>query len=206
MRRVKKVFRYALPFMLSLAGVLSAAAGPTSVRQCPLPDGSIIQMKVPVSWLHDFTAEPGELPPSITLRPQTGENVAVLVTPLPPAGKHAPPPTAATIREHVERAADKARPQAVEHMITIREFRGTSGVGYYFSTTDKAPKPGEYKIMTQGIFGAGDLIVAFAVLKNEEQQPIVDDALTMIKGAVHSRAGPGGPDHAAFRRGTDASR
>ena len=140
---MKKVFRYALPFMLSLAGVLPAAAGPTSVRQYPLPDGSIFQMKLPVSWLHDFTAEPGELPPSITLRPQTGENFAVLVTPLPPAGKHSPPPPAAAIREHVELAADKARPQAVEHMITIREFRGTSGVGYYFSTTGKAPKTGE---------------------------------------------------------------
>ena len=205
MKRMKKLFRYALPFMLCLAGVLPAAAGPTSVRQYPLPDGSIFQMKVPVSWLHDFTAEHSDLPPTITLRPQTGEAFAVLVTPLPPAGENSPPPTAEAIREHVELVVDKARPQAVEHVITIREFRGTSGVGYYFSATDKAPKPGEYKVMTQGIFGVGNLIVAFTVLTNEGQQPIVDDALTMIKGAVHTKAGAGGPDHAACRRGTEAS-
>jgi hypothetical protein len=204
MKRVK-IFRYALLFIFSLAGVLPVAAGPTSVRQYPLPDGSIFQMRVPVSWLHDCTAEPGELPPTITLRPQTGADFAVLVTPLPPAGEHSPPPTAAAIREHVELVVDKARPQAVEHVITVREFRGASGVGYYFSATDKAPKPGDYKVMTQGIFGVGNLIVAFTVLTNEGQQPIVDDALTMIKGAVHTRAGAGGSDRAAFRRGTNAS-
>jgi len=191
--------------MLSLAGVLPAAAGPTSARQYPLPDGSIFQMKVPVSWLHDFIQQPSELPSTITLHPRTGEDFAVFVTPLPPAGEHSPPPTAAAIREHVELVVDKARPQAVEHVIAIRELRGTSGAGYYFSATDKAPKPGEYKVMTQGIFGVGNLIAAFTVLTNEGQQPIVDDALTMIKGAVHTRAGAGGPDRAAFRRGTEAS-
>jgi hypothetical protein len=130
MRRMKKLFRYALPFMVCLAGVLPAVAGPTSVRQYPSPGGSILQMKVPVSWHHDFTAERSALPPTITLRPQTGEDFAVLVTPLPPPGEHSPPPTAAAIREHVDLVADKARPQAAEHVITIRESRGTAGVGY----------------------------------------------------------------------------
>ena len=205
MRRMKKLLRYTLPFILSLAGVWPAAAGPTSVRQYPLPDGSVLQMKVPVSWLHDVTVEGRELPPTITLRPQSGEDFAVLVTPLPPAGETSPPPTPQAIREHVELVADKARPQAVEQVITIREFRGASGVGYYFSATDKAPRPGEYRFMTQGIFGVGNLIVAFTVLTNEGQQPIVDDALTMMKGTVHKRASAGGADHAAFRRGGEAS-
>jgi hypothetical protein len=202
---MKQLFRYALPFMLCLAGVSPAAAEPTSVRQYPLPDGSIFQMKVPVSWLHDFTQERSELPPTITLRPQRGEDFAVLVTPLPPAGEHSPPPAAEAIRENVELAADKARPQAVEHVIIVREFRGTSGMGYYFSATDKAPELGEYKVMTQGIFGVGKLIVAFTVLTNEGQQPIVDDALAMIKGAVYTKAGASGADHAAFSRGREAS-
>ena len=205
MKRIKKLCRYALPFVLSLAGVLTVAAGPTSLRQYPLPDGSIFQMKVPVSWLHDFTAERSELPPTITLHPQTGEDFAVFVTPLPLAAENSPPPTAAAIREHVELVVDKARPLAAEHMITITEFRGTSGIGYYFSATDKAPRPGEYKVMTQGIFGVGNLIVAFTVLTSDGQQAIVDDALAMFKGAVHKRAGAGGPDHAAFRQGTEVS-
>jgi hypothetical protein len=191
--------------MLCLVSVLPVASGQTSARQYPLPDGSIFQMKVPVSWQHEFTQELSELPPTITLRPQTGEDFAVLVTPLWPAGENSPPPSAEAIREHVQRVVDKARPQAVEPVITIRELRGTSGAGYYFSATDKAPKPGEYQFMTQGIFRVGTLIVAFTVLTNDGQQAIVDDALTMIKGAVHTKAGAGGPDHAAFRRGTEAS-
>jgi hypothetical protein len=205
MTRMKKLFLYALPFVLCLAGALTAAAGPTSVRQYPLPDGTVLQMKVPASWQHEFTRELTELPPTITLRPQTGEDFAVLVTPLPPAGEASPPPTAQAIREHVELVVDKARSQAAEEMISIREFRGTSGVGYYFSATDKAPKPGEYKFMTQGIFGVDNLIVAFTVLTNDGQRAIVDDALAMFKGAVHKRAGAGEPDRAAFRPGTKAS-
>jgi len=200
-----KLFRYALPFMLGVVGILPAAADQTSAGQYPLPDGSIFQMKVPVSWLHDFIQERSELPPTITLHPRTGEDFAVFVTPLPPPGEHTPPPSAEAVRKHVQLVVEKARPQAVEHVIAIRELRGTSGAGYYFSATDKAPKPGEYKLMTQGIFGVGNLIAAFTVLTNEGQQPIVDDALTMIKGPVHTKAGVGGADHAAFRRGTEAS-
>lgn len=200
-----KLFQYALPFMLGVVGILPAVADQTSARQYPLPDGSIFQMKVPVSWLHDFIQERSELPPTITLHPRTGDDFAVFVTPLPPPGEHTPPPSAEAIREHVQRVVEKARPQAVEHVIAIRELRGTSGAGYYFSATDKAPKPGEYKVMTQGTFGVGNLIVAFTVLTNDGQQAIVDDALTMIKGAVHTKAGVGGADHAAFRRGAEAS-
>jgi hypothetical protein len=46
---------------------------------------------------------------------------------------------------------------------------------------------------------------SLTVLTNDGQQAIVDDALTMINGAVHTKAGVGGADHAAFRRGIEAS-
>jgi hypothetical protein len=206
MNLIMKFFRYALPLMLCLVSVLPVAAGQTSARQYTLPDGSIFQLKVPVSWQQEFTQELSELPPTITLRPKTGEDFAVLVTPLPPAGENSPPPNTEAIREHVQRVLDKARPQAGEQVITIRELRGTAGAGYYFSATDRAPKPGEYQFMTQGIFPVGNLIVAFTVLTNGGQQAIVDDALTMIRGAVRAKAGAGGSDHAVFRRRTETSR
>jgi hypothetical protein len=42
-------------------------------------------------------------------------------------------------------------PEAVEKELRFRELKGKTGLGYYFSITDKAPaiKAGEYKYMTQ---------------------------------------------------------
>jgi hypothetical protein len=52
--------------------------------------------------------------------------------------------------------------------------------------TDHAPKPGEYKHMTQGILPVGILMLPFTVYTNDGQQDIVTEALTMLKSAIHS--------------------
>ena len=81
--------------------------------------------------------------------------------------------------------AQGAKAQAVERDLPIIEFQGRSGPGFYFSATDRAPKPGEFKSLTQGIVRVGELAVTFTILTNEGQDPIVKQAIDALKGAVH---------------------
>ena len=86
----------------------------------------------------------------------------------------------------MQQAAERVRAVAAEQTIEILELAGAAGVGYYFSVTDPAPKPGEYKHMTQGILPVGILLLPFTIYTNDGQQDIVTDALTMLKSAIHS--------------------
>ena len=95
-------------------------------------------------------------------------------------------PTKESIRKIVERGMNDAQSQAVEKKLAVVAFDGQSGPGYYFSATDKAPKPGEYKYMTQGMLIVRELAVSFTILTNDGQQQVVQDALTMLKGASHT--------------------
>ena len=50
-------------------------------------------------------------------------------------------------------------------------------------TTNSAPKPGEFKYLTQGIAHVGDINLAFTILTNDGQETVVTDALDMIRRA-----------------------
>jgi hypothetical protein len=73
----------------------------------------------------------------------------------------------------------------VETNIGVIEFAGSSGPGFYFSVTDRAPKPDEYKFMTQGMLKVSDLVMTFTILTNDGQEQIARDALAMLRSAIH---------------------
>ena len=56
------------------------------------------------------------------------------------------------IKKILEDGGTRLMAEAVEKELKFRELKGKTGLGYYFSITDKAPgiKAGEYKYMTQG--------------------------------------------------------
>jgi hypothetical protein len=83
----------------------------------------------------------------------------------------------------VERGADGARSQAVEKDLPVREFRSSSVFGNYFSATDRAPKPGEYKYLTQGAATVQGLAFTFTILSNDDSRVAVESALRMIEAA-----------------------
>jgi hypothetical protein len=51
--------------------------------------------------------------------------------------------------------------------------------------TDKAPNPGEYKYLTQGMLRVSELVVSFSILTNDGQEQVREDALALLKSAVH---------------------
>ena len=95
--------------------------------------------------------------------------------------------TPSGVKKHVERAADGFKSQSIEKTIAINELKGPSAIGFYFSITDKSPKPSEYKYMTQGIARIGELTPTFTILSNEGAENVVTDSLTMLENAVYTQ-------------------
>jgi hypothetical protein len=93
-------------------------------------------------------------------------------------------PDDAKIRATVASAAKSAGSQSVEGALSIQDFQGTSGHGYYFKATDKAPPPGEFKYLTQGMIRTGAIALTFTILTNDGQEGITKAALELIRGAV----------------------
>ena len=81
------------------------------------------------------------------------------------------------------RARTTAKTQSVEKSLPIQSFGSGEVQGSYYSATDRAPKPGEFKYMTQGAMSVNGLPVAFTILSNGNAQAAVAPALRMLSAA-----------------------
>ena len=172
--------------VLCCVGGTRVLAADTDNRRYTLPDHGSLQLKVPAVWKEEIAQDRDRLFSTIVLRGKSGAPFDVVLMPIWPTEKGAPNPDREALQRLVQRAAGGIRPQAQEKTIEVLEFEGAAGVGYYFSVTDPAPKPGEYTHMTQGILPVGSLLLLFTVYTNDGQQDIVTEALTMLKSASHS--------------------
>jgi hypothetical protein len=175
--------RHLIFILVIVIAPLFASAEEATVRSYPLPEHGTFQVKVPESWKDSVARPGGGLPPTITFAPKAGAPFKILVTPLWPAQPDAKKPTADELKEKVQRAADGAAPQAVEKTIEVKLLKGPTNIGYYFAATDRAPKPGEFKFLNQGMVTVEDLLVTFTILTNDGQDAAVTAALSMLSGA-----------------------
>ncbi len=156
----------------------------TAARRFPIPGHGELLLQVPEKWKDDIRRPPNDLPPTITFSPAAGSPFAVMLTAGGSAKPGEPLMDADTIRKHVEAVAKNAETQSVEKSLTVKELTGPACRGSYFSATDRAPKFGDYKYMTQGIARTGDVLIAFTVLTNDGQETVVKAALVMLRGAA----------------------
>jgi hypothetical protein len=156
----------------------------SSTRQFSIPGHGGLVLQVPEAWKYEILQPPDNLPPTITFSPSSGAPFKMMVT----AGGGAIPGEqsldTSTLRKQVESAAKSAGSQSIEKLIKMQELTGPAINGFYFSATDKAPKTGEYRCMTQGIARLGDIVLAFTILTNDGQDAIVKAGLEMLRGAV----------------------
>ena len=172
-----------LSSFLLAAGV--DAQGKTGKRYALTGHGTFI-VPVPPGWRDDVKQDNKGHPPTISYRIGTRKDAQVMITPIWRARADAPPLSKESLRKNVEAAATAIREQALEKDIPVVEFNGKSGAGYYFEATDKAPKPGEFKFLRQGMLKVGDLLVAFTILSDSRQEPVLRDAMQMLQGAAHT--------------------
>jgi hypothetical protein len=164
---------------------IAAAGEQTKDRRYTLLGHGALQMKVPASWKEEVKQQSDKLPPTITFQPASGAQFLIGITPFWKESEDAPELNDYATRRMVQRAADKAQEIAVEKTLKIIYLEGSSGHGYYFSATDKAPEKGGYKFLTQGILLVDELAVTFSILTNDEKKEVESAALEMLKTAVN---------------------
>jgi hypothetical protein len=173
--------RRSLASILLLAALVLAARRPSvSVRAYDLPGHGRLEFSAPRSWKDEVGRPPGDLPPTIEFSPAAGSSFSIQVTPLfSPAG--APDfNRPETIRALLEEIGRKQLEASVEKEITLKEIKGHDAAGFYFTVTDRAPKPDEWTYLTAGAAGVGDLLVSFTILTNSLDSGELDQALRMI--------------------------
>lgn len=163
-----------------LSGLLACGAMAADMRVA-LPERPALVIPLPVGWRGQVRRAAPELPPTIVLSSITEKNFQIMVTPLWSMRADAKPLTPDFLRAMVAAAAEKAKPQAVESELPVRELSGQGLFGAYFSATDRAPKPGEYLNLTQGMVTIGELQVGFTILSNGDAAAVNRPALQMLQ-------------------------
>lgn len=167
-----------------LAGSVANAASSTSPQSFKLPGHGELQLRVPDSWAAVVSQPSENLPPTIVLKAKSGQPFQILVTPVWPMGGSGRLPGLAEVKQEVGAAAKEAAPQSVEGTLPLHELSGAANHGYYFKATDRAPKVGEFKYLTQGIICLGDINVAFTILTNDGQDSVIKAALDAMREAL----------------------
>ena len=173
--------------LLTLSLSLSIFAEEADIRRYELRDDNSIELKMPTSWKSELKDGP-QLPyATITLQPRTGSPFDILISPIVFQDNDTSSLSAKDIRRRVQAGINVIRNRAIEKEVEIKELNGSTGPGYYYTVTDRAPKSGEYKYMTSGIVRVGNLAVSFTVLTNDGQQKVIDQALAILRNAIHKR-------------------
>lgn len=181
---VKILFRYLTGFIIFVLP-FSIHASDSDTRSYELSNVGSLQLLVKKSWRDEMRQPPGQLPPTITFTPRNGNAFQILITPMWAFREGVTMPDLSGIKQIVQQSAQSVSDQAVEKSIPIKRVKGKNGIGYYFTATDKAPKQGEYKYMTQGMLRIGELAATFTILSNDGAGNVVTDAMSMVGGATH---------------------
>jgi len=167
----------------------SAVALADSAHVFELPDHGALTLIMPDEWVGEMKSPVSQLTPTITMAPRSGAKFLILITAVWLSASGSKMPVENTIRSEVAGAAKSAASQSLEGVLPLQEIKGVDGRGFYFSATDRAPKPGEAKYLTQGIIRVGAISLAFTVLTNDGQETVVRAVLEMLRTAVHRQSG-----------------
>lgn len=146
--------------------VLSVSGGEIDIqsRSFVLPQHGKLILNVPNTWKQEVRQPPKNLPPTIILTPDQGDEFKVMITALWSPKKDPTFNKPKAVKRLIDNDLRQMLPGAVEKQVSVQEFNGIDGTGYYFLVTDKAPKPGEYPYAIRAGIGVGDLLLSVTVL------------------------------------------
>jgi hypothetical protein len=165
----------------AVAAGQGAAGG--EARTFPLPQHGKLILAMPASWQQDVRQPRANLPPTITLTPRQGDEFKILITPIWSPQKDPTFNRPDKVKRLVENDLSGMLPGAVEQNVPLRQFTGTSGTGYYFQVTDKAPAPGDFPYAVRAGIGVGDLLLSVTVLSRQKNAKAVAATIDMLRGA-----------------------
>ncbi|MGO9935496.1 MAG: hypothetical protein ACLPV8_27305 [Steroidobacteraceae bacterium] len=176
--------RYAL-VLLAASWPLAALAASSHIA---LPGGDELWLAVPAAWNEKFESPKENVPASVWLTPRQGASFNVLITPLSGTVVGAAMSDDNKLRAIVTSAARNALAKSVEMTIPVHDLTGPNVHGFYIFATDRAPAPGEWKYLTQGMINIDGAPFAFTILTNDGQEAVAKTALELIRSASYHRS------------------
>lgn len=154
--------------------------------------GQHLTAKVPGGWHADPPQQTGNAATTIRLVQGSRPDAILLVTVMqPPPGSSFDASNPKAIREIVEHSAAKAEATSTEAHLQVKAFNAGAVRGAYFSAVDKAPEPGGFKFMSEGVASLGKLVVQSTVLSNQDPAGY-RQKMFLVAGSLHAS-----PEHAA---------
>ncbi len=165
-----------------------AAGDPdVAVRSYAIPGHGTLLLKVPLPWKDSVRQPPGDMPPTIELKPATGEDFHFLITAIWDLTGKGNLGSVERLRADVRMHGMALLANAQEQTLTVEELKCDAGTAVYFTLTDKdQSSQAGYPFMTQGEASIGDLLLTFTLLYRKKESPEKNAALNLLKTAVHT--------------------
>ena len=171
--------------VLLIASIVSAD-GQKTIRKYPIPEHGTLELNVPTPWKGEVHKPQEKMAPTIIFNPAERDDFQVVIAVLWSKTREQDYNSQEKVRAFVEKDGQKLLPNTAEAKIVLQEIKGVTNAGYYFSITDKAPNPGEYRYMTRGSIGVGNLLLNFTILHRVKDSQSVRDALSVLQEAKQS--------------------
>ncbi|HVP80380.1 MAG TPA: hypothetical protein VMV04_21055 [Thermodesulfobacteriota bacterium] len=174
--------------LLAILVIASAllAAEQRKIRKYPIPEHGTLELNVPTPWKETVHKPQENMPPTIIFDPAKGNDFQVMIAVTWGKTGDQDFNSKEKVRAYVENHGRQFLPNAAEGKIVLQEIKGGSNAGYYFSITDKAPNPGEYRYMSRGSISVGNLLLNFTILHRVKESQAVRDALSVLREAKQS--------------------
>jgi len=162
--------------------VAAAGAEETAQQTYTISGHGTLELPVPKAWRSENYRHPMSRFPKISLHPAEGTAFVVRINPslrLPAFGDA----EGDDIKKTAEVLSKVMAPTAVEKELPLTQLKGPAAHGYYFTATDKAPRPGEYRCMTSAVVGVGKLLLDVTILHQSTDAEEVQQTIEMLKEA-----------------------
>lgn len=179
-----KMLRVPAFLILGLLLCMAAAADDSVLRSYDLGPHGTLQLRLPADWDQQVRQHPGDFPPTIELSGFESTAFLIKITPLWAQKGAADFGTPGYLHDLVAKAAHAVEAQSVEGKLDLVRAGGAQS-GYYFTATDRAPAPGDFKYLTQGALRVGGLVCTFTILTSDDKGLIRNQVLTALSNAVH---------------------
>jgi hypothetical protein len=159
-----------------LLAAWAAGAGADPAPPAVLARGGL-EWRLPPGWRE--VEAPREASGAVTVRlgpVEGGPRFELLLTVLPAGRRRIDTRALATAQGR------RVLQVAVEKELLLRELRSDGGGGHYFALTDRAPGPGEFRHMLQGVAAWGARQVTFTLLSDEGESALREAALELLRG------------------------
>lgn len=170
---------------LSWAGIAGPSIEETDMNSIgiyvPVEGIGDFAVMVPRDWKHSVQEGPDGHAFTLTLFPASWRNFMIFLTPVGPKASLLAKADLDQFRAKVEETAQGMLAKAGERSAEIKELKKKEILGYYYTLTDKAPKPGEWKYMTLGMARFKELLVLFTILTDSQEAPEKDTALRILR-------------------------